>query len=107
VHAAAIIKAHNKGEDWLSDLVYSGVPASMVGRRQVIEISHVSGMSNVKYWLREHGYNADDEDLCKMKICASACSSWPKPPITRSAKQSCANAARRYEQTVGVPGRSG
>ena len=65
VHAAAIIKAHNKGEDWLADLVYSGVPASMVGRKQIIEISHVSGMSNVKYWLREHGYNADDEDLCK------------------------------------------
>ena len=28
VHAAAIIKARKKGEDWLSDRVYSGVPAS-------------------------------------------------------------------------------
>ena len=65
VHAAAIIKAKNKGEDWLADLVYSGVPASYFGRRQQIEISHVSGMSNVKYWLRENGFNADDEDLCK------------------------------------------
>lgn len=65
VHAAAIIKARNKGDDWLADLVYSGVPAAMVGRRQVIEISHVSGMSNVKYWLREHGYNADDDALCQ------------------------------------------
>jgi 2-isopropylmalate synthase len=65
VHAAAIIKAQNKGDSWLADLVYSGVPASYFGRRQTIEISHVSGMSNVKYWLREHGYNADDEDLCK------------------------------------------
>ncbi|MGQ0814598.1 MAG: LeuA family protein [Gemmatimonadota bacterium] len=65
VHAAAIIKARNKGDDWLADLVYSGVPAAMVGRKQVIEISHVSGMSNVKHWLRERGYNADDEDLCK------------------------------------------
>jgi 2-isopropylmalate synthase len=65
VHAAAIIKAKNKGDDWLADLVYSGVPASYFGRRQQIEISHVSGMSNVKYWLRENGFNADDEEICK------------------------------------------
>ncbi|MBW3552343.1 MAG: 2-isopropylmalate synthase, partial [Gemmatimonadetes bacterium] len=30
-----------------------------------IEISHMSGMSNVKYWLDEHGYDADDEALCR------------------------------------------
>jgi isopropylmalate/homocitrate/citramalate synthase len=65
VHAAAIIKAQNKGDAWLADLVYSGVPASYFGMRQQIEISHVSGMSNVKYWLRENGYNAEDEQLCK------------------------------------------
>lgn len=65
VHAAAIIKARQKGDDWLADLVYSGVPAALVGRKQLIEISHVSGMSNVKYWLRENGFNADDEELCK------------------------------------------
>ena len=65
VHAAAIIKARQKGDEWLADLVYSGVPASLVGRKQLIEISHVSGMSNVKFWLQENGYNADDENLCK------------------------------------------
>jgi 2-isopropylmalate synthase len=65
VHAAAIIKAQNKGDNWLADLVYSGVPASYFGRKQQIEISHVSGMSNVKYWLRENGFNADDDELCK------------------------------------------
>jgi 2-isopropylmalate synthase len=65
VHAAAIIKAHAKGDDWLADLVYSGVPASMIGRKQLIEISHVSGMSNVKYWLRENGFDAEDEELCR------------------------------------------
>ena len=64
VHAAAIIKARAKGDDWLADRVYSGVPADWFGRRQVIEISHVSGMSNVKYWLSEHGYDATDEELC-------------------------------------------
>jgi 2-isopropylmalate synthase len=65
VHAAAIIKARAKGDDWLADRVYSGVPADWFGRRQVIEISHVSGMSNVKYWLSEHGYDATDEELCR------------------------------------------
>jgi 2-isopropylmalate synthase len=33
VHAAAIIKARAKGDDWLADRIYSGVPASLVGRR--------------------------------------------------------------------------
>jgi isopropylmalate/homocitrate/citramalate synthase len=63
VHAAAIIKAQAKGDAWLADLVYSGVPASWFGRSQEIEISHVSGMSNVKYWLRQHGYDAGDDAL--------------------------------------------
>lgn len=65
VHAAAIIKARQKGDEWLADRVYSGVPAAEFGRRQQIEISHMSGMSNVKYWLAEHGYDATDEALCR------------------------------------------
>src|SRR6266567_3466018 len=55
VHAAAIIKARKKGDEWLADRVYSGVPASMVGRRQVIEIGPMSGLSNVHCWLENHG----------------------------------------------------
>jgi 2-isopropylmalate synthase len=53
VHAAAIIKAQAKGDDWLADRIYSGVPAEMVGRRQEIAIGPMSGLSNVQYWLRE------------------------------------------------------
>jgi len=52
VHAAAVIKAQRKGLEWLADRVYSGVPASWVGRRQEIEIGHMSGASNVIYYLR-------------------------------------------------------
>jgi 2-isopropylmalate synthase len=55
VHAAAVIKAFRKGEDWLADRVYSGVPASWVGRRQSIEIGPMSGESNVVFWLESHG----------------------------------------------------
>ena len=65
VHAAAIIKARKKGHDWLADRIYSGVPAGDFGLVQRIEISHVSGLSNVKCWLAEHGYDADDEALCQ------------------------------------------
>lgn len=53
VHAAAIIKARAKGDDWLADRIYSGVAAGLVGRRQRIEIGPMCGQSNVTYWLRE------------------------------------------------------
>src|SRR5919202_1202641 len=65
VHAAAIVKARKKGHAWLADRVYSGVPAGDFGLAQRIEISHVSGLSNVKYWLEEHGYDASDQGLCQ------------------------------------------
>lgn len=64
VHAAAIIKAIRMGDRWLEDRVYSGVPASEFGLRQTIEISPVSGLSNVRYWLEENGYDPEDERLC-------------------------------------------
>ncbi len=65
VHAAAIIKAKKKGHAWLADRVYSSIPAEELGLEQVIEISPVSGLSNVKYWLQSHGYDPDDEAACK------------------------------------------
>ncbi|MCO4745449.1 MAG: 2-isopropylmalate synthase [Proteobacteria bacterium] len=60
VHAAAVIKAEANGDDWLADAVYSGVPASWVGRYQEIEIGHQSGLSNIKYWLRKRNIADDD-----------------------------------------------
>ena len=65
VHAAAIIKAKKKGHTWLADRVYSSIPAEELGLEQVIEISPVSGLSNVKFWLQSHGYDPDDEAACK------------------------------------------
>lgn len=55
VHAAAIIKAEKKGDAWLADRIYSGVPAGMFGKEQRIEIGHYSGASNVVYWLQKRG----------------------------------------------------
>jgi 2-isopropylmalate synthase len=65
VHAAAIIKARKKGHAWLADRVYSSVPATEFGFAQKIEISPVSGLSNVKFWLETHGYDAEDEAACR------------------------------------------
>jgi 2-isopropylmalate synthase len=62
VHAAAILKAREKGDHWLADRIYSSVPASMVGCRQVIEVGPMSGVSNVVEWLTDHGI-APDNDL--------------------------------------------
>jgi len=61
VHAAAIYKAQQKGDDWVADRVYSAVPATLVGRYQKIEIGPMSGVSNVHYQLAEYGLEASDE----------------------------------------------
>ena len=63
VHAAAVIKAHKRGADWLADRIYSGVPAGMVGRRQEIEVGPMSGESNVVFWLETHGIEATKERI--------------------------------------------
>ncbi|HET7621264.1 MAG TPA: LeuA family protein, partial [Gemmatimonadaceae bacterium] len=65
VHAAAIIKARRKGHAWLADRIYSGVPAGDFGLAQRIEISPVSGLSNVRYWLEENGFDSTDQELCQ------------------------------------------
>tara|TARA_S200000501_G_scaffold9626_1_gene8628 strand:+ start:7161 stop:8420 length:1260 start_codon:yes stop_codon:yes gene_type:complete len=61
VHASAVIKAMNKGDDWLADRVYSGVPAGDYGLNQVIRIGHMSGRSNITWWLSQNNYPVDDE----------------------------------------------
>ena len=61
VHAAAIIKAEKKGDSWLADRIYSGVPAGMFGKEQEIEVGHYSGESNVVYYLKKRGHDATAE----------------------------------------------
>ena len=66
VHASAVIKAMDKGDDWLADRVYSGVPAGDFGLQQVIRIGHMSGRSNVIHWLKRNGYEAEDDLVAHM-----------------------------------------
>jgi 2-isopropylmalate synthase len=60
VHAAAVIKAYRKKDMALVDAVYSGVPASMVGREQEVEVGPMSGKSNVIFWLERRGIAVED-----------------------------------------------
>ncbi|HLL51909.1 MAG TPA: LeuA family protein [Myxococcaceae bacterium] len=75
VHAAAIIKAKRRGDDWLADRVYSGVPAGEFGKEQEIEIGHMSGMSNVRYWLELRGIPVS-EPLCKDILARAKSCAW-------------------------------
>jgi 2-isopropylmalate synthase len=66
VHAAAVIKAFRKGDDWLADMVYSGVPARLINRQQLIEIGPMSGKSNVIFWLERHGIEPTEDRVEKI-----------------------------------------
>ncbi|MEM9070841.1 MAG: LeuA family protein [Myxococcota bacterium] len=72
VHAAAIIKAQQKGDEWLADRVYSGVPAGMFGRRQEIVIGPMSGISNVTFWLKDRGIEASGPLIKAILVSAKA-----------------------------------
>lgn len=72
-HAAAIVKARAKGDDWLADRVYSGVPAGMFGLRQILEVGPMSGDSNVVAWLEERGYPVAPERVAAI-LRAAKCS---------------------------------
>ena len=72
VHAAAVIKAFKKGDAWLANRVYSGVPADMVGLEQVIKIGPMSGKSNVIWFLEKHGLAASDAAVERVLTLAKA-----------------------------------
>jgi 2-isopropylmalate synthase len=63
VHAAAVIKAFKKGDAWLADRIYSGVPAGMFGLEQVIRVGPMSGKSNVVWVLEKHGVPPTEERI--------------------------------------------
>lgn len=64
-HATALVKALRAGDRSLADGVCSAVPASLVGAEHRVDVSPVSGLSNVRWWLTQHGY--DPSDLVLMR----------------------------------------
>lgn len=72
VHAAAVIKALRKGDPWLADRIYSGVPASQFGREQIIRVGPMSGRSNVIWWLEKRGIPVTDATVDRIFQAAKA-----------------------------------
>jgi 2-isopropylmalate synthase len=72
VHAAAVIKAMKMDDRWLSDLVYSGVPAHEFGMEQVISVGPMSGKSNVIWFLEQRGHDATEERIAAVLERAKA-----------------------------------
>ena len=70
VHAAAVVKAFRKNDRALADRVYSGVPASILGREQRIEVGPMSGESNVVFWLEKHGFEPTRERIERIMSAA-------------------------------------
>ena len=72
VHAAAVVKALRAGDRALADRVYSGVPASVVGREQRIEVGPMSGESNVIFWLEHRGIDPTRGRIDRLIAAAKA-----------------------------------
>jgi 2-isopropylmalate synthase len=72
VHAAAVIKAMKRGDRWLANRVYSGVPADEFGYEQRIAIGPMSGKSNVVWWLEKNGFVPDDARVSKIFAAAKS-----------------------------------
>lgn len=60
IHAAAIYKALLRGQNRVAEQVYSAVPPSWFGLKQVVELGPMSGESNAAYWLWNHGESVED-----------------------------------------------
>jgi 2-isopropylmalate synthase len=75
VHASAVIKAYRKQDRELVDAVYSGVPASLVGREQEVEVGPMSGKSNVLFWLEKRGLTASEDAIERVFARAKASAS--------------------------------
>jgi len=74
VHAAAVIKAYRKQDPALADAVYSAIPASLIGREQVIEVGPMSGKSNVVYWLERRGLEVSEGRVDRIFAAAKSAS---------------------------------
>jgi len=66
VHASAVVKALRKGDTWLANRVYSGVPADLFGLEQVIQVGPMSGKSNVQWYLEKRGHAATEDAVARV-----------------------------------------
>jgi 2-isopropylmalate synthase len=72
VHAAAVIKAFKKGDHWLANRVYSGVPADLFGLEQKIAVGPMSGKSNIVWVLERSGIEVTEGRIGRVLEAAKA-----------------------------------
>jgi 2-isopropylmalate synthase len=72
VHAAAVAKALKRGDTWLANRVYSGVPAEEFGLEQVITVGPMSGKWNAIAWLDRRGLSTDEDTVARLFTAAKA-----------------------------------
>ncbi|HYW49653.1 MAG TPA: hypothetical protein VE861_03555 [Gemmatimonadaceae bacterium] len=65
-----LVKAMRIADRTLADAVASSVPASLLGVEHRVEVSPVSGSSNVRWWLAQHGHDASDLLLMREMLLA-------------------------------------
>ena len=61
-----------RGDRWLANRVYSGVPADDFGYEQRIAVGPMSGKSNVVWWLERHGFAADEARVNRLFAAAKS-----------------------------------
>ncbi|MFN3413693.1 MAG: 2-isopropylmalate synthase, partial [Thermoanaerobaculum sp.] len=66
VHAAAIVKAWEKGDQRRAELVYCPFPPSLLGQKLDVVIGPFSGASNVRYFLLSRGFKPTTERVKKI-----------------------------------------
>ncbi|MHC4832025.1 MAG: LeuA family protein [Planctomycetota bacterium] len=81
VHAAAVIKALNKGEAWLANRIYSGVPADELGLEQKIVCGPMSGKSNVRFVLDRLGLPGDEATVERVFQAAKGSRATAEPAV--------------------------
>ncbi len=68
--ATALVKALRSSDRALADHVGSAVPAGLVGAETQVDVTPMSGLSNVRWWLAQHGYDASDVLLMREMLLA-------------------------------------
>ncbi len=71
IHAAAILRAEERGDRELAELTYSSLPASLFGLEQRFALSSMSGHTVARHWLARHGYDPADERLVDSLLAAA------------------------------------
>jgi isopropylmalate/homocitrate/citramalate synthase len=71
IHAAAILRAEERGNTELAELTYSSLQASVFGLTSQFALSPMSGHAGVRHWLRAHGHDPADDTLVEAVLAAA------------------------------------